>query len=147
CPNRQGRRHEGGYGGAWPGSRRELLRSLATEGENGNPLDFASPDCLGLEQIHINISRQLWGFNLASNVVLRHELEAYDFVVVPESLNPPGRIQGETIVWEQDILESGTTTFAFQVRPRQPGTSIDIGRLTEATFLECEQTQTNIQLP
>lgn len=125
----------------------DLMRAIASEDDEGQPQYFESPDGTDLEQIYVTIARTIRDTYLATDVTVRFDLEQYDFFVVPESLNPPGDVTGEAITWRQDTLEDGTSVFTFQVRPRQPGEMIDVGRLTEAFFLECEQTLSVIQLP
>lgn len=125
----------------------DLMRAIASEDDDGQPQYFESPDGTDLEQIYVTIARTIRDTYLATDVTVRFDLEQYDFFVVPESLNPPGDVTGEAITWHQDTLEDGTSVFTFQVRPRQPGEMIDVGRLTEAFFLECEQTLSVIQLP
>lgn len=133
--------------GLGPSLDEDLMRNIASPDTNGQPQYYSSPDGSDLEQIYITIAQNIRDYGLASNLTLRHQLGLYEFFVVPESLNPPGTIAGDTITWQQDVLEDGDTVYTFQVRPRGEGGEFDIGELTEATFLECERTERLIQLP
>ncbi|MEW5988265.1 MAG: VWA domain-containing protein, partial [Chloroflexota bacterium] len=124
-----------------------LLQAIASLDQNNQPQFYNSPDGSDLAAIYVTIAQSIREYGLAQDLTLRHQLGLYDFFVVPESLDPPGDIAGDTITWRKDVLEDGDTVFTFQVRPRGQGGEVDIGDLTEAIFLECEQTNRTIQLP
>lgn len=124
-----------------------LMEAIASPDLNGQPQYFNAPTADDLEAIYITIAQNIREYGLASDLILRHQLGLYDFYVVPESLNPSGEIVGDTVTWHQELLEDGDTVFTFQVKGRGQNGDFDIGQLTEAVFLECEQTMRTIALP
>lgn len=123
----------------------QLMQDIASEDSDGNPLFYNSPTGSDLESIYISIARSIREYGLASDFRLRQELGFYQFAIFPESINEGGTTTGDTVVWEKELLEDGSTVFTYQVRPREAGT-FDITQLTEATFLECEQQDSMISL-
>lgn len=122
-----------------------LLRNISTPDSDGNPQYFNSPDGSDLESIYIAIAQSIREYGLASNLTLQQRLGFYQFAVFPESINEGGTTTGDAVTWQKELLEDGDTVFTYQVRPRESGT-FDLTQATEATFLECEQIETTLQL-
>lgn len=120
------------------GADEDLLKDLASLDKDGQPQYYFAPNPSDLQSIYITIAQNIREYGLAKDLILKHQVDLYKFAIVPDSPNPPAEIAGDTITWKKDLLEDGDTVFTFQVRGRVEG-EYDIGQLTEASFLECEQ--------
>jgi uncharacterized protein YkwD/uncharacterized protein YegL len=121
------------------------LKSYASVDRKGRSLYYASPDPSSLQTIYIAIAHDIREYGLAKDLTLRFQLNVYDFALIPESLDASALVAGDTITWKKDILSSGDTSFFFQAWGRKSGT-FNIGQITEATFLECEQNGRSLQI-
>ena len=115
-----------------------IMKGIASLDNKGQPKYYYAPDPSKLQDIYLSIARDIREYGLAKELTLRHQVDLYKYAIVPASLNPAGEIQGDTIVWHKDFLESGESVFTFQVLGRQEGEHYE-GIFTEAAFLECEQ--------
>jgi uncharacterized protein YegL len=127
------------------GADENLLRDIASPDKNGQPQYYFAPNPSDLQDIYVTIAQNIREYGLAKNLTLRHQVDLYKFAIVPESPNPPATIAGDTITWNQDLLDGGDTVFTFQVRGRVEG-EYEVGLLTEAQFLECERTSRVVQI-
>ncbi len=129
-----------GLGGVDPA----VLSGIASTDDKGKPRYYESPDPAGLKSIYTSIARDIREYGLAKDLTLRYQINVYDFAIIPASLDDEAVVSGDMITWKRDLLSNGSTTFSFQVWGRKPG-EYDIGSLTEATFLQCEQTNSILQ--
>lgn len=127
------------------GADEKLLRDIASPDKNGQPQYYFAPNPSDLQDIYVAIAKNIREYGLAKNLNLKHQVDLYKFAIVPESPNPPATIAGDTITWNKNLLDDGDTVFTFQVRGRTEG-DYDVGLLTEAQFLECEQTSRIVQI-
>jgi uncharacterized protein YegL len=116
-----------------------LMTDIASKDRKGKPLAYFTTNPSDLQNIYVTIAKDIREYGLAKDLVLRYQVDIYKFKVVPDTLSPAGVISGDTIIWEKDLLENGDNVFSFQVRGREAGDLVDIGKFTEAVFLECEQ--------
>ena len=121
------------------------MQGMASFTPDGKTLYFFAPDPSQLEAIYQSIAKAIRTYALAQNFTLQVETDVYKFKILPDSLQPAGKVAGDTISWEQSLLDDGTTTFKFQVSGRNPGT-YPVGKIIRASFLECEQNERELTL-
>ena len=123
----------------------QAMRSMASEDINGNSLYYFAPDPSQLNDIYRAIARAIRKYGLAANLKVEFQVDVYKYQILTDSLQPTGTVLGDTIVWQQPILDSGKTTFSFQARGRNPGEA-SVGKVISATFRECEQEDKELRI-
>lgn len=123
----------------------DTMRKMASLGENGNSLYFPAPDASQLNDVYQQIARAIRKYGLAKNITLRFQADIYQFQIIPDSISPAGTLAGDTITWQQEVLDNGETVFSFQARARNVGEHT-VGQVIEASFLECEQNDQSLSI-
>jgi len=121
------------------------MKSMASLNIDGNPLYYYAPDPSQLKDVYASIAKAIRRYGLAKNILVRFQVDIYKFQIVPDSISQGGALAGDTITWQQDILDNGDTSFTFQVRGRDAG-EYAVGQVTEAKFMECEQDEKGLKI-
>jgi len=114
------------------------MQGIASQGGDGNPLYYFTPDASQLSEIYRAIARAIRRYNLATNLQLDVQVDIYQYQILSDTLQPAGKVAADSISWQQAVLPGGDHTFSFQVRGRNPG-EFPVITSIRARFRECEQ--------
>lgn len=121
------------------------MQSMASQDADGNLLYYFAPDPSKLNDVYRAIARAIRKYGLAAEIQVQFQVDIYKYQILPDSLQPAGTISGDTITWQQDMLDTGSTTFSFQARGRNPG-EFPVSKSIVARFRECEQENKELRL-
>lgn len=118
---------------------KNLLQNMASQ-----PSDYYfAPDGNALTKIYGDIAESIKQFVAATDLTLKHTLDATAFQIVPGSISPAGSVTGSTITWTLNSLGDTKQTFSYRVKPLAAGKfNVDQGDII--TYKECEQTSKTI---
>ncbi len=118
------------------------LREMASQ-----PSDFYyAPQASDLQRIYATIADTVTEASGATDVVVEHTYDASALEIVPNSLVPPGSIQGDKIVWTIKEVFDKPITLSYRAKPRAAGNfTIDRGDLIR--YNRCGTDPTEVKLP
>lgn len=121
------------------------MKSMASLSIDGSPLYYYAPEPSQLKDVYASIAQAIRKYGLAKDILVSFQVDIYKFQIVPDSISRGGTLAGDTITWQQDILDDGETSFTFQARGRDAG-EYAVGQLIDAKFLECEQDEKELRI-
>lgn len=107
---------------------------------------YYAPQASDLERIYSSIAETVVQPIGATDVVVEHTYDATVLEVVPDSVNPPGVIQGDKISWAVKEVLDAPLTLSYRVKPRAAGT-ITVDRGDIVRYNRCGTEPQEMTLP
>ncbi|MDL1897143.1 VWA domain-containing protein, partial [Anaerolineae bacterium CFX7] len=110
----------------------DVLESIASQ-----PSDFyAAPQASDLDRIYTTIGTTIIQPLAATDVTVTHVFDASALEIIPNSIQPPGVVNGDKIRWTLKEVLDTPTKLTYRARPRATG-NFNLDRGDKVSFKHC----------